>query len=251
MADLDKPDLGLYVWEEIEAELHEVDKSYWQELREMQVSVFADTAFIGLRNPPPPPPRRPIHLLTILGGYARALFYVEASKYPQDPRLKHWLEKLTERTRRRVMDALARLEMGDPINTLRYHNVPAPQMTETVDKVLRHEVEKLFPTEQSIQATVREGKTVKKAIKRSARIASATSALPNKEPEIERRRNLLAEYKAAAGDPSDYRIYNAKNSGIHKPQFYQWRNGVLPRGSKTACHFEQFLRDKKPPTPKN
>ena len=47
------------------------------------------------------------------------------------------------------------------------------------------------------------------------------------EKEIARRGQLLAEYKSAAGDPSNRRIYESRNSGIHKPEFYSWRNGEL------------------------
>jgi len=70
------------------------------------------------------------------------------------------------------------------------------------------------------------------------------------EKEIERRKNLLADYKAATGNPSDYRIYNAANAGIHKPQFYQWRKGKLSARTKTARQFERFLREKKRPIPR-
>jgi hypothetical protein len=69
----------------------------------------------------------------------------------------------------------------------------------------------------------------------------------NDSVEIERRRKLLAEYKAATGDSPDYRIYNANNSGIHKPEFYKWKKGILSAQSTTAANFERFLREKKPP----
>lgn len=72
----------------------------------------------------------------------------------------------------------------------------------------------------------------------------------DRESEIERRQKLLADYKLATGDPSDYSIYKAKNSGIHKPQFYQWRKGTLSSRTKTAQNFERFLQEKKPPIPR-
>jgi hypothetical protein len=72
----------------------------------------------------------------------------------------------------------------------------------------------------------------------------------NREKEIERRQKLLADYKTATGDPPDYRIYNAKNSGIHKPQFYAWKKGTLSSRTTTARNFERFLYEKKPPIPR-
>jgi hypothetical protein len=70
------------------------------------------------------------------------------------------------------------------------------------------------------------------------------------EGEIERRQKLLADYMAATGNPSRYRIYNARNSGIHKPQFYSWLVGNLPSDSATCINFERFLCEKKPPIPR-
>lgn len=65
--------------------------------------------------------------------------------------------------------------------------------------------------------------------------------------EVERRRQMLDEYKAATNTHSDRKIYLATNSGIHKPQFYEWRDGRLPATSATTINFERFLSDKKPP----
>jgi hypothetical protein len=66
--------------------------------------------------------------------------------------------------------------------------------------------------------------------------------------EVERRAKLLADYKGATGDPSNRQIYEAKNSRIHKPEFYKWRSGKLSAESETALNFERFLRERKPPT---
>jgi hypothetical protein len=65
--------------------------------------------------------------------------------------------------------------------------------------------------------------------------------------EISRRANLLAEYKAATGNPSHKRIYESNKAGIHKPQFYEWLNGTLPSDSQTTKNLERFLSDRKPP----
>jgi hypothetical protein len=79
---------------------------------------------------------------------------------------------------------------------------------------------------------------------------STAEARPQDNAEKDRRAKLLTEYKAATGSPSDYRIYKAKNSGIHKPEFYKWRNGQLSRASETTKAFEKFLQEKKPPIPR-
>jgi hypothetical protein len=137
MADSDRPDLGLQIYGEIETKQVEVDASHWHQLRELQVFMWTG-AFTQeeLLNPPPPPAQRPIRLRAILASYARALFNLEASEYPHDPRLKYWLEKLADRTRLRVMDTVAQLESGGA-HSLRHHNVTVSEMTETIDQALR------------------------------------------------------------------------------------------------------------------
>jgi hypothetical protein len=68
--------------------------------------------------------------------------------------------------------------------------------------------------------------------------------------EVTRRLHLLKEYKSAVDYASNKSIYEARNSGISKPEFYKWRKGKLPEDSKTSVNFERFLREKKPPVPR-
>jgi hypothetical protein len=68
--------------------------------------------------------------------------------------------------------------------------------------------------------------------------------------ETDRRQRLLMSYKKATGNPSNKRIYEASNSGLHKPEFYSWRKGNLPSDSATCINFERFLNEKKPPIPR-
>lgn len=74
------------------------------------------------------------------------------------------------------------------------------------------------------------------------------NATANDVSELERRGKLLDDYVKRTG-ASHKSIYEG-NSGIHKPQFYQWRRGKLPRSSATAKNFERFLRDQKAPVPR-
>lgn len=66
---------------------------------------------------------------------------------------------------------------------------------------------------------------------------------------IEQRRALIEAYIAKTG-ASLHKIYTASNSGIHKPEFYKWRDGTLPNSSSTTINFERFLRNQKPPIPR-
>jgi hypothetical protein len=79
---------------------------------------------------------------------------------------------------------------------------------------------------------------------------SQADALLRPETIINRRLALLNDYKQATR-ANDYRIYTAQNSNIHKPEFYQWKNGKLPDESKTTKKFEAFLKSKKRPIRRN
>jgi hypothetical protein len=139
MDDLDRPTLGLRVDAEIEAALYEVETSYWEQLREMQWFIHADSVFLGLNNPPQLPPKLPKRVLSIIASYARALFDT-AQKYPRDPKLPRRLRQLAKSTSRRVMAVLVRLETA-PYNRLEYHGVTLSEMRKTVDEALRQAVE--------------------------------------------------------------------------------------------------------------
>jgi hypothetical protein len=81
--------------------------------------------------------------------------------------------------------------------------------------------------------------------------SSSRAALPKaSKAEIDRRAELLKNYKSATGNPSNMQIYQATLSGIHKPEFYEWLNGVLPIESATTQNFERFLAAKKRPIPR-
>jgi hypothetical protein len=85
----------------------------------------------------------------------------------------------------------------------------------------------------------------------SARSSPASpSLLPTDLSLVEQRKALLDAYKAKTG-ASNHKIYMGRNSGIHKPEFYAWVKGTLPNTSATAINFERFLRDQKPPIPRN
>lgn len=66
---------------------------------------------------------------------------------------------------------------------------------------------------------------------------------------VDRRAAMLAAYKANTG-ASNRKIYEASNSGIHKPEFSKWRRGLLPDSSATTRNFERFLREQRPPIPR-
>ena len=110
------------------------------------------------------------------------------------------------------------------------------------------EIEQAKSMEEAVRTGVPETSTETEQPSETGRISSEPSG--DATHEKDRRESLLREYKAATKEPSNKRIYEASNSGIHKPQFYEWINGVLPADSATAINFERFLRMKKPPIPR-
>jgi hypothetical protein len=67
---------------------------------------------------------------------------------------------------------------------------------------------------------------------------------------VQRRGELLANYKKRTGVCTNAAIYNARNSGVHKPDFYRWRSGKLLASSATATSLENFLRAGERPKPR-
>lgn len=80
-------------------------------------------------------------------------------------------------------------------------------------------------------------------------LTPATAKSPSLSVEVDRRKLLLEQYKSAT-KASNRKIYRAKNSGIHKPQFYDWLHGDLSVDSQTTVNFERFLKEKKAPIPR-
>ena len=78
-----------------------------------------------------------------------------------------------------------------------------------------------------------------------------TAELPRTLAEIKRiRAELFADYKRRTGVRTKAAIYTAKNSGVHKAEFYEWLNGMLLDTSATARNLETFLRSDALPVPR-
>ncbi|MFI5116228.1 MAG: hypothetical protein ACHP8B_05960 [Terriglobales bacterium] len=158
MDDLDRPDLGLHVFEQIEVEMHDQDTRYWRELRKLQMSVLIPRgeSYDFLREVPPPP-QRPVQLSAILHSYAQALFYVEASKYPPlDQRFRYWLTKLAERIETRVMKNIKGVEASGHLYSLAYHGLTEPKMRQVIGESLQKMIIK-FSRDQQPQEAIHPG----------------------------------------------------------------------------------------------
>jgi hypothetical protein len=242
----DKPFDDPYVWELIELDLHNIDKSWWMTFSTMTISI----SLFGLKaDSGPLPPKQPIQLKMYLHSYASELFNEEFKRYPNDPHCSaHWAQKLAERVEARIIQRIAEIETSKFAGSmmvrvsLGYHGVTQLEMRETIRECLKRLIEKkLLPEPQKQEAA---------SIKTPLLAESKEPAIAPVPSEIERRKALLAEYKAATSAPSDYQIFNAQNAGLHKPEFYRWLKGTLTAHSKTAKNFERFLREKKPPIPR-
>jgi hypothetical protein len=256
MDDSERPPLGAETYEEIEGEQYGVHQKYWSLLQDIRGPSIAGI----LATTGPPPPKRPIKLSKILAEYACALFDVEAKRYHNQPQLPTWLKKLSGRTEHLVMTHLAEMQKPGALDfgsitkgSLTYH-ATWEQMRKAINEALSaHAIEfaERSATSQSASPSVPVPTLPKSDGKPEARpLGSNTEVTQHEGDEKKRRRALLDEYRAATGKPSNRRIYQARNSGIHKPQFYEWIKGVLSNESETSKNFERFLREKKPPTPR-
>lgn len=151
MDDLDRPDIGPHVFEQIEVEMHDQDKRYWPQLLAMQMPTpVMELAFTVLAQPSPRAPQLPSRLSVILHSYAQSLFYVEASKYPPvDSRLRHWLTKLAERIESRIMRSVREIEAKAIMTSLAYHGVSESQMRQVIAEALQQMIAKFAREERS------------------------------------------------------------------------------------------------------
>lgn len=254
MDDEDRPPLGAHAYEVISMSLYDIEKGHRSALRELRIPYPAEPN----ASYSPPPPKRPETLRIAIRLFARELFIRESNAYPPSPEIAFWLTKLSERVTSRVLKAVeavnschAWIELLIPTKSkygLDWHGLSVDDLRQTIK-------EELDETKRMTLARYQP------AIEKDD--AQAAYKLPQielpeepteKRPEdiglVEYRQKLLADYKAVTGDPSNMKLYQARNSGIHKPDFYAWIKGTLPERSKVTKSFEAFLMAKRPPIPR-
>jgi hypothetical protein len=182
---------------------------------------------------------KPANLKLELQDYAAALFDAEAEQYPKyaksENQISLWLGALTLRTTSEISEKLK--------EHAAYHDrhCPASERLQAMETKLSKRVEYWVRV-----YSARVARNKKRPV-----VPPEEAITPERsDNEVARRAKLLSEYKNSTGNPSNRRIYTAKTSGIHKPQFYSWLDGSLPVTSKTCVNFERFLRQKKPPIPR-
>jgi hypothetical protein len=246
----DRPKLPPTVYKSIESSQIKIDEYYWKRLQSFQVSVAASTVVrLGFPDlkPIPPEPKRPDALRSVITAYVRNLFFAEAARYPVDSSLENHLARLGVRITERVLRTITALEAAGNTGfrnaSLAHHGLSIEQMRNTASDEIKALVEGQSAQIQSTLNAHADATSVEQ-------VTSSPKALSEGSSEVERRAKLLSDYKAATG-AKDYHIFTATNSGIHKPEFYQWKNGRLPDKSKVTKRFEAFLKAKKRPIRRN
>lgn len=186
-------------------------------------------------------------------SYARSLYLAEGHLYQDGPHVEGQLRRLADRIIDRIGATIADIEESgvERSVSLAHHGLSTEQMLRAARNEVDEWIEKRLPppsspAPRSLPLSI--GPQVAALVPRPA-----AEAVPSPAPdttEIERRKSLLDQYKIAVGGVSNRKIYESRNSGIHKPQFYEWLHGVLPNYSETAKNFERFLHENKLPIPR-
>jgi hypothetical protein len=279
MDDTERPNLSFGELAQITDDLQESDSALWKCLAPLLMPKNGIPEDIILAGPRPPKQSAKFYL--ILSNYSLEIFNFEVGKYPRyppNPNFSNWLLNLARRVEDHAIEVVNDIER-QPDKSFAYHGVTEREMRSAIRKILhefmeaRYQVKAPSPrvapaslsqtfspalTGEQISAFQRAGIDIASPVPLVVTLHNAAQAnrtdvqttSPN-ETVIERREKLLADYKLATGNPPDMQIYRASNSGIHKPQFYQWRDGRLPANSKITKRFEAFLRAKKRPIPKS
>jgi hypothetical protein len=248
MDEAEQPIKNPDILEQIESEMHLQDKRFWKELRGMQMPTPLSIKIQSLLfRDGPSPPQSPVRLSGIISRYGLALIEVEATKYPRlHPNKRRWMIALTQRVENRVMNLIDQLESRDPLLSLDYHGLTRDDMLRVLQSDATWAIDMYSfgsSSEPKFSASVIE------VVHSQSPESSKNPTDPNPSL-VERRLKLLSEYKAANKSVPNKRIYEARNSGIYKPEFYEWMSGKLPDTSSITVTFERFLRDKKPPIPR-
>jgi hypothetical protein len=229
----DRPPLHQLVQEQLEVAAKHIDAKYWHALKAFQIEYVGPETLS--------PPKTPVLLKNQLTMYAAALFRLEADQYPKgDGKYTAWLRALSQRTTARVMHTVEELQASEGKAKLSYHGLTLEAMRENLQvffAIVLYEYAGV-----SLPVTSEPPQNQPRAVLDKPSVAGSN-------PEIERRAALLAAYKATH-NVSSKRIYEAKNSGIHKPEFYRWVRGELPATSAPARNFERFLAAKRAPSPR-
>jgi hypothetical protein len=249
MDETDRPPLGPYAYEKIAKKCHEIERGFWDELSKMRVE---SPYFVT--GPSPASPKLPEHLRAIIIQYAGSLFGVEATEYPESPKIEFWLSRLAERVVEKIMNTLDVIDQASYdfrsakyYSGLSWHGLTREEMRDIAWQVLEDDKASILRDlePESVHDTSFPDSEP------SQTITSSEELQPDAGGIVEHRNKLLEVYKSATGQPSSKQIYEASNSGIHKPEFYQWKQGKLPVESRITKRFEAFLKSKRRPIPRN
>ncbi len=141
MTQADRPKLSLDVECQIEQAQNQIDLRYWNHLIQMQGLTPERAQMLRKAYPTilqPPAQKEPHKLVSVLASYARELFDNEARFYPNDPKLKTWLESLAVRVVGKVLNAVGNLEVESSERGmgLECHDVDPKQMISTIENMV-------------------------------------------------------------------------------------------------------------------
>jgi hypothetical protein len=275
MDNSDRPVFAPEVEFQIEQIQNQADLIAWEQLQALQVPTPIAQKMMRASYPPqqsgPPPRKKPNEIRMVIRSYARMLYFAEANLYQDGLELKEQLTHLAALIIERIEETITEVEeLGIKSSVgLEHHgiskegmrNAALSEISEWIRKRLAHfPPPNKPPLPPEIQAQMANPSKYDDSDAAAYLVevpaASQTTVETNSTAEADatekqRREKLLADYKESTGDPSNKRIYEARNAGIYKPEFYKWLQGMLPRGSETARNFERFLREKRAPIPRH
>lgn len=236
-----EPDQILTPWEaeELAAELHKVDETFWASLAEFLTGTSRTAGILAFANPlesPPPrptPPKQPLHFGEVIDRYASVLFDTEADFYPNGERLEQWLSELAQKCCSRVMVGIRSVEAaGRPWKTLEHHGLTDAQMREIAEKSAMSRVDywikkKRTPEPEKADQTKSGG-----VIPRS----TVPFAKPSTEP-----MDLAQQLRTLAEESRRTNEQIADGVSLNLRTFYRHLSGDVIPGKQTILRYEQFF----------
>lgn len=220
MTPSNRPRLSHDVELEIETAKNQMHVHYWPRLQQMQeLTERARDQFQRIRTLAPPSPRSPQALRSLLRQYASHVFESEATYFPDEKDLEHWLQRLSANVISEIMQRVVQVEdVGRSSHiTLDYHGLTREDMVNAIregaEEAAKHRLDYATAQRLAIVAKAADQQSRKSELrKRLPSTISSPSAARKLEFYLEKNGIGLTQFAIQAGT-TDRTLRNFRRTG--------------------------------------
>jgi lambda repressor-like predicted transcriptional regulator len=222
MSPSNRPRLSDAIELDIETAKNQMHVHYWPRLQQMQeLTEDARNQYQRLRpNLAPPSPRSPQALRSLLRQYASHVFEIEATHFPDEKDLEHWLQRLSGKVIAEIVQRVVQVENAGRARyvTLDYHGLTRDDMISAVregaEESAKHRLHSATAQRLAIIAAIDGGQsqTAQTQKKRLPSTITSLSAARKLESYLEQKGMGLTQFAIQAGT-TDRTLRNFRRTG--------------------------------------